>query len=434
MNSEELCFLPAYELAALIRSRQVSAVEVMDAHIAQTERLNPQVNAIVTFLPERARADARAADAALARGEAPGVLAGLPVAHKDLTPTKGIRTTFGSPIFRDFVPDADAIIVERLRKAGAVTVGKSNTPEFGAGSQTFNPVFGPTRNPYDLTRTCGGSSGGAAAALACGMLPIADGSDMGGSLRNPASFCNVVGLRPSTGRVPNWPSVSAWFTMAVVGPMARTVQDIALMMSAIAGPDARSPISLQDPGALFARPLERDFKGTRIAWSADLGGLPVEPEVTRVMEAQRKTFTDLGCIVEDATPDLRDADETFSVMRAWNFELGFGALLKTKREQMKDTVIWNIEQGQRLTGAQVGAAEVKRTQLFHRMREFMEKYDFLVAPAVQVLPFDVEIPYPTRINGDEMGSYIDWMRSCYYITVTGAPALCLPGGFSRGGL
>ena len=434
MNSEELCFLPAYELAALIRSRQVSAVEVMDAHIAQTERLNPQVNAIVTFLPERARADARAADAALARGEAPGVLAGLPVAHKDLTPTKGIRTTFGSPIFRDFVPDADAIIVERLRKAGAVTVGKSNTPEFGAGSQTFNPVFGPTRNPYDLTRTCGGSSGGAAAALACGMLPIADGSDMGGSLRNPASFCNVVGLRPSTGRVPNWPSVSAWFTMAVVGPMARTVQDIALMMSAIAGPDARSPISLQDPGALFARPLERDFKGTRIAWSADLGGLPVEPEVTRVMEAQRKTFTNLGCIVEDATPDLRDADEIFSVMRAWNFELGFGALLKTKREQMKDTVIWNIEQGQRLTGAQVGAAEVKRTQLFHRMREFMEKYDFLVAPAVQVLPFDVEIPYPTRINGDEMGSYIDWMRSCYYITVTGAPALCLPGGFSRGGL
>ena len=406
----------------------------MDAHIAQTERLNPQVNAIVTFLPERARTDARAVDAALARDEDPGALAGLPVAHKDLTPTKGIRTTFGSPIFRDFVPDADAIIVERLRKAGAVTVGKTNTPEFGAGSQTFNPLFGATRNPYDLAKTCGGSSGGAAAGLACGMLPIADGSDMGGSLRNPASFCNVVGLRPSTGRVPNWPSVSAWFSMAVVGPMARTVQDIALMMSAIAGPDARSPISLQDPGALFARPLERDFKGTRIAWSPDLGGLPVEPEVTRVMEAQRKTFTNLGCIVEDATPDLRDADEIFSVMRAWNFELGFGALLKTKREQMKDTVIWNIEQGQRLTGAQVGAAEVKRTQLFHRMREFMEKYDFLVAPAVQVLPFDVEISYPTRINGEEMSSYIDWMRSCYYITVTGAPALCVPGGFSRGGL
>jgi amidase len=434
MNSEELCFLPACELAALIRSRQVSAVEVMDAHIAQTERLNPAVNAIVTFLPERAREDASAVDAALARGEDPGSLAGLPVAHKDLTPTKGIRTTFGSPIFRDFTPDADAIIVERLHKAGAVTVGKTNTPEFGAGSQTFNPLFGATRNPYDLTRTCGGSSGGAAAALACGMLPIADGSDMGGSLRNPASFCNVVGLRPSAGRVPNWPSVSAWFSMAVVGPMARTVQDIALMMAAIAGPDARSPISLQDPGLLFAPPLERDFKGVRIAWSADLGGLPVEPEVTRVMEAQRKTFTSLGCIVEDATPDLRDADEIFSVMRAWNFELAFGALLQTKREQMKDTVIWNIEQGQRLTGAQVGAAEVKRTQLFHRMREFMEKYDFLVAPAVQVLPFDVEIPYPTRINRDEMGSYIDWMRSCYYITVTGAPALCVPGGFSRGGL
>ena len=434
MKLEELCFLPACELVRLIRSRQLSAVEVMDAHIAQIERVNPAVNAIVTFLPERARAGAQAVDAALARGDDPGPLAGLPVAHKDLTATKGIRTTFGSPIFKDFVPDADAIIVERLRKAGAITVGKTNTPEFGAGSQTFNPVFGATRNPYDPARTSGGSSGGAAAALACGLLPIADGSDMGGSLRNPASFCNVVGLRPSSGRVPNWPSVSGWFHMAVVGPMARTVQDVALTMSAIAGPDARAPISMQDPATVFARPLERNFKGARVAWSRDLGGLPVEPEVGRVMESQRKTFTELGCIVEDATPDLRDADEIFSVVRAWNFELSFGALLKTKREQMKDTVIWNIEEGQRLTGPQVGAAEVKRTQLFHRMREFMEKYDFLVAPVVQVLPFDVDVPYPTRINGIGLDTYIDWMRSCSHITVTGAPALSVPCGFSSGGL
>ena len=434
MNSEELCFLPAHQLVRHIRARELSVVEVMDAHIAQIERVNPAVNAVVTFLPDRAREGARAVDAALARGEDPGPLAGLPVAHKDLIATRGIRTTFGSPIFRDFVPDVDAIIVERLRKAGAITLGKTNTPEFGAGSQTYNPVFGATRNPYDLASTCGGSSGGAAAALACGLLPIADGTDFGGSLRNPASFCNVVGLRPSAGRVPNWPSVSAWFHLAVVGPMARTVQDVALTMSAIAGPDPRAPISLQDPGQLFARSLERDFNGTRIAWSPDLGGLPVEPEVTRAMQAQRQTFADLGCIVEDATPDLRDADEIFSVMRAWNFELSFGALLKSKRALMKDTVIWNIEAGARLTGPQVGAAEVKRTQLFHRMREFMEKYEFLVAPVVQVLPFDVDIPYPTRINDVELDTYIDWMRSCYYITVTGAPALSVPCGFSGGGL
>jgi amidase len=434
MKPEQLCFLPAHELVHRIRSRELSAVEVMDAHLAQIERINPAVNAIVTYLPERARAGARAVDTALARGDDPGPLAGLPVAHKDLVPTKGIRTTFGSPIFSDFVPDTDAIIVERLRKAGAVTVGKTNTPEFGAGSQTFNPVFGATRNPYDLGRTCGGSSGGAAVALACGLLPIADGSDMGGSLRNPASFCNVVGLRPSAGRVPNWPSASGWFGLSVVGPMARSVQDVALMLSAIAGPDPRAPISLQDPGRTFARPLERDFKDVRIAWSADLGGLPIEPEIIRVMESQRKVFADLGCIVEDATPDLRDADEVFSVMRAWNFELSFGALLESKRALMKDTVIWNIEQGARLTGPQVGAAEVKRTLLYHRMREFMEGYEFLVAPVAQVLPFGIDVQYPTQINGVGLESYIDWMRSCYYITVTGAPALSVPCGFSSGGL
>lgn len=434
MNSEEICFLPAHDLVRRIRSRELSAVEVMDAHIAQIERVNPAVNAIVTFLPEPARAGARAVDAALARGDDPGPLAGLPVAHKDLAVTRGIRTTFGSPIYKDFVPDVDTIVVERLKKAGAITIGKTNVPEFGAGSQTFNPLFGATRNPYDLNKTPGGSSGGAAAALACGLIPIADGTDLGGSLRNPASFCNVAGLRPSPGRVPNWPSLSAWFPMGVVGPMARTVQDIALTMSAIAGPDLRAPTSLQDPAVLFNRPLARDFKGARIAWSRDLGGLPLEPEVSEITEKQRGIFTELGCVVEDATPDLRDADNIFSVMRAWNMELSFGPLLKSKRDQMKDTVIWNIEQGSRLTGPQVGAAEVQCTQLFHRMREFMGKYDFLVAPVVQVLPFAVEVPYPTEINGVKLDTYIDWMRSCSRITVTGAPALSVPCGFSRKGL
>jgi amidase len=434
MNEQDLCFLPAVELARMIREREVSALEVMQAHLEQIAQTNPRVNAIVTLLPERALDSAREMDARLARGDASGPLCGLPVAHKDLVVTKGIRTTFGSPIFSDFMPDQDALIVERLRNSGALTIGKTNTPEFAAGSQTFNAVFGATRNPHALDKTCGGSSGGAAAALASGMIPIADGSDFGGSLRNPASFCNVAGFRPSAGRVPAWPSLSAWFSMAVLGPMGRTVADIALQMSAIAGPDPRSPISIEEPATLFSRPLERDVKGLRIAWSRDLGGLPVDAEVTRVLEAHRIVFENLGCTVVEADPDLQDADEVFQILRAWNFELKYGELLKTKREQMKDTVVWNIEKGTKLSGPQVASAERKRTQLFHRMRDFMDNYDFLVAPVVQVLPFDVKQPYVTEINGEQMATYIDWMKSCFRISVTGQPALSVPCGFSRDGL
>ncbi len=434
MNPTELCFLPAVELARLIRSREVSALEVTQAHLAQIERVNPQVNAIVTLLPERALSGAREIDTRLSQGDDPGPLAGLPVAHKDLAATRGVRTTFGSPIFKDFVPDVDSIVVQRLAAAGAVMVGKTNTPEFGAGSQTFNPVFGATRNPYDLGKTCGGSSGGAAAALACGMIPIADGSDLGGSLRNPASFCNVVGLRPSAGRVPNWPSFSGWFSLSVAGPMARTVPDSALMLSAIAGPDTRSPISIEEPGGRFAAPLERDFRGVRIAWCRDFGGLPFEPEVLQVTASGRKILEDLGCVVEDATPEFGEADEIFRVLRAWNFELSHGELYKTKRGLMKDTVVWNIEEGIRLSGPQVGAAERKRTELFHRMRQFMENYEFLAAPVAQVLPFDVSQPYVTRIAGCELDTYIDWMKSCYWVSVTGQPAASVPCGFSAGGL
>lgn len=434
VNQQDLCFLPAVELVRLIQGRQVSAVEAMRVHLDRIERINPRLNAIVTLLPERALDAARAVDARIASGESCGPLCGLPVAHKDLAVTKGIRTTFGSPIFADFVPDEDAIIVERLGNGGALTIGKTNTPEFGAGSQTFNSVFGATRNPYDPQKTCGGSSGGAAVALASGMIPVADGSDFGGSLRNPASFCNVVGLRPSPGRVPAWPTQSAWFPLSVVGPMARTVGDVALMMSAIAGPDPRSPISIDQPASLFSRPLDRKWKDVRIAWSRDLGGLPVDPEVTRVLEAHRSVFEDLGCVVEEAEPDLRDADRIFQVLRAWHFELSYGELLKSGREQMKDTVVWNIEEGLRLSGPQVAAAERDRTRLFHRMREFMENYDFLIAPVVQVLPFDVTQPYVTEINGQDLGTYIDWMKSCYWISVTGQPALSVPSGFSGDGL
>jgi amidase len=438
MSSLELCFLTATELARRIRDRAVSCEEVMRAHIDQIERVNPAVNAIVTFAAEQAVASARAADAALARGHAPGSettpLYGLPIAHKDLVLTKGIRTTFGSPLFRDFVPDSDSLIVERFKAAGAITLGKTNTPEFGAGSQTFNTVFGATRNPYDLSKTCGGSSGGAAVALACGMLPIADGSDLGGSLRNPASFCNVAGFRPSTGRVPSWPVYNAWYPLSVVGPMARTVQDLALQLAAIAGPDPRAPISITEPGSVFARPLERDFKGVRLAWSRDLGGLPVHPAVTAVLEAQRHVFEDLGLVVEEAQPDFAGADEVFKVLRAYLFELSYGTLRTAKREQLKDTVVWNIEQGSQLTGSQIGSAERKRTELYHRVREFMSRYAFLAAPVVQVLPFDVNQPWVTEINGQLMHTYVDWMKSCYFISVTGLPAISVPCGFSADGL
>ena len=432
-DSDSICSLKATELAAMIRTRELSAVEVTEAHLERIEAINPKVNSIVTFTPERAIEAARGADDALARGLPAGPLHGLPVAHKDLALTRGVRTTFGSPIFPHFGPAQDALIVERLKGAGAISVGKTNTPEFGAGSQTLHEVFGETPNPYDTTKTCGGSSGGAAVALACGMLPIADGSDMGGSLRNPASFCNVVGFRPSPGRVPTWPDVAPT-PLSVEGPMARTVQDAALMLSAMAGPDGRSPISLEQPGGVFARPLERDFRGARIAWSRDLGGLPVDPRVTAVLDGQRRIFGDLDCVVEEAEPDFAGADEVFKVLRAWRFELAYGELLEEHRQEMKDTVVWNIEEGRRLTGPQVGRAERLRAELYHRVRVFMKAYEFLVLPVAQVPPFDVKERYVTQINGEEMGTYIDWMRSCYYVTVAGLPAISVPCGFTPEGL
>ena len=427
-------FETATELVRRIRSREVSVREVMEAHLAQIERVNPKLNAIVTLTAERALEDAAAADRALANGAGTGRLFGLPVAHKDLVETRGIRTTFGSPILRDFVPDFDALIVERLRGAGAITIGKTNTPEFGAGSQTFNEVFGATLNPYDPTTTCGGSSGGAAVALASGMVPIADGSDMGGSLRNPASFCNVVGFRTSPGRIPRWPNRAPWSPFGVLGPMARTVQDAALMLAALAGPDPRSPIAISEPGERFAQSLERSFGGVRVAWSRDLGGLPVDPRVTAVIDGQRDVFESLGCRIDDAEPDFSDADEIFKVWRAWSFELGFGDLFRRYRDQLKDTVIWNIEQGLKLTGPDLARAERKRGELYQRVREFMETFEFLILPVSQVPPFDVTQPYVTQINDVKLDTYIDWMSSCYYITVTGLPAISVPCGFTPEGL
>lgn len=433
MTDSDLCFLSAREMAARIRAGDCSATEVMTAHLDRIEAVNPALNAIVTLVADQAMAGARAADQRRARGEPLPILHGLPVAHKDLQETAGIRTTFGSPIFRDYVPPASSLLVERLAAAGAITVGKTNTPEFGAGSQTFNPVFGATRNPYDLSKTCGGSSGGAAVALAAGMVPLADGSDMGGSLRNPASFCNVAGFRPSPGRVPTWPSRLAWFPLGVNGPMARSVDDLALMMEAIAGPDDRSPIGIEEPGSVFGRPLGRDFRGVRIAWTNGLG-LPYEPEVLAVTEPHRATFEALGCVVEPDQPVMDEADGVFKGLRAWHFQATLGDAYAAMKEQLKDTIIWNIEQGRRLTAFDLGRIELDRTTLYHRVRRFLTRYDFLVLPTVQVLPFDIAVSYPTAIGATQMTTYIDWMKSCYYISTLGLPALSVPAGFSATGL
>ena len=437
MTTIDINFTTAVELAQRIRSGELSCVEVMQAHLAQIDRVNPKVNAIVTYHPEQAMEGAKAADAALQRGDNVGALHGLPVAHKDLVDTAGVRTTYGSPIYAEYIPQQDMLIVERLKNAGAISVGKTNTPEFGAGSQTFNEVFGATLNPYDLTKTCGGSSGGAAVALACGMVPIADGSDLGGSLRNPSNFCNIVGFRTAIGRVPVWPSQTPWSALSVQGPMARTVEDTALMLSAIAGPDARSPIALTDAGETFnplTHSLERDFGGVRIAWSADMGGLPVDPRIVAVIESRRGTFGELGCDIDEACPDFSDANEVFMSMRAASMAATRAEMLKTHRDQMKDTVIWNIEEGMKLNAADVGRAEVKRAALYERVRKFMEIYEFMVFPVSQHPPFDVTQPYLTEVNGVQMETYIDWMRSCYYITATGHPAISVPCGFTDDGL
>ncbi|HKI98799.1 MAG TPA: amidase [bacterium] len=434
MSLSDLVFLPATEQARLIREKQVSCLELMQAHLAQIARVNPRVNAIVTLLPERALEGAKAADAALARGEPLGPLHGLPIAHKDMVETAGIRTTYGSPIYADNVPTQDALIVERLRAAGAITIGKTNVPEFAAGSQTFNPVFGATVNPYDSTKTCGGSSGGAAVSLATGMLPIADGGDLGGSLRNPGNFNNVVGFRPSPGRVPIWPNPLAWDPFVVQGPLARTVADVALLLSAMAGPDARSPVAIREPGEAFRRPLERDFRGVRVAWAPDLGGLPVDSRVTAVLEGARPAFEALGCTLEPACPDFTDADEVFQVWRAFWFVAMLGELLPQHRDRMKDTVVWNIEEGLKLSGPALARAELKHTALFQRLDTFFERYDYLLCPVNQVPPFSIETPWVREINGVTMDTYIDWMRSAYWISITGHPAISVPAGFTDDGL
>lgn len=429
---DDLCFLPAVELASRIRRKQISARDVMRAHLAQIERVNPRVNAIVTLVAERGLADAAAADEAQARGRTLGPLHGLPIAHKDLVATAGIRTTRGSPFFRDHVPTSDAEIITRIKRAGALTVGKTNTPEFGAGSHTFNTIFGATKNPYDVTRSCGGSSGGAAVALACGMVPIADGSDTGGSLRNPAAFCNVVGFRPSPGRVAT--DATSWSPLSVSGPMARTSADVALFLSAIAGPTPRNPLALDEDGTRFAARLDRDFKGVRVAWWKGLGGIPFEPEIRRVVEANRHVFDQLGCNVEDAEPDFAGVDEAFPTLRHLSYHTNYAAMARERPDWIKDTIKWEIAEAERQTATDIARAVARQSRMYAESSAFFDRYEFFVLPVTQVAPFDVTLSYPTTVAGTPMATYIDWMRSCWYVTFMANPAISVPGGFTSTGL
>jgi amidase len=419
----------------MVATRQISAREVMQAHLEQIAAINPRLNAIVAKLPDDDCLElANAADQRLARGEPLGALHGLPIAFKDLQPAVGFTWTRGSLIYQDDRPQSDSVLVERLRVAGAIPIGKTNVPEFGMGSHTYNQVYGTTLNPYDLHKTAGGSSGGAGASLATGMLPIADGSDLGGSLRNPANFNNVVALRPTVGLVPTAPDPLPFLGFGVNGPMARSVADVAWLLSIMAGADERDPGCVPSDGSIFSGPLERDLTGVRVAWCPDLGGLPLDPRVRTILDSQRATFEALGCIVEDACPEFGEVDSIFLTVRAWRSAVVLGPLLATHRHQLKPEAIREIESGLAVTGSRLARAMVQHGELLERIRQFQLTHPFLVCAVNQVPPFDATLDWPKAINGVAMDHYVSWMKSAYWISATFRPAISVPAGFTPEGL
>lgn len=440
--SEELRWLSTRELAAKIAAKELSAREALTDHLQRIDEVNPALNAVVTRDDEASMARAAAADEALARGESIGLLHGVPMTHKDTHDTAGMRTTWGSPIMADRVPVTDSLIISRLKAAGVNTTGKTNVPEFAAGSHTFNPVFGTTVNPYDTSKSASGSSGGVGAVLAAGIQASGDGSDMGGSLRSPASFNNVVGFRPSNGRIPHTLPGNPFAWLAQAGFMARTVSDVALTMSATAGPEPGGPRSIGEPGRVFDLPefgleteLEPDLNGVRIGFSPDLDGLlPVAHEVHQIVAGTADVFSSIGARVVDTIPNLSDGDEVFNVRRALDFVQSWGPLLEEHPDQIKDSVVWNIEMGLRLTGTEVASAEGARARLHGEVERFFGEHDLLVLTTCQVLPFDATIEYPTEINGVGLENYLDWMRALCLISATGCPAISVPAGFSESGL
>lgn len=431
----ELLRRPAREVVDLLAKREVRPSELVELALARIAEADPAVNAVPTLCPERAMERALALEAAPPPEDRRGWLGGLPVVIKDMVDVAGVRTTYGSPIFADHVPGASAYEADRLEARGAVVVGKSNTPEFAAGANTFNEVFGATLNPWDTALTCGGSSGGAAVALATGMVWLADGSDLGGSLRTPASFCGIVGLRPSPGRVPHGPGASPFQTLAVAGPMARDVRDAALMLDAMSGLDPRDPLSFDAPARSFAKVVEEPVRLRKVAFSADLGGItPVDPEVADVCRAAAARFAELGAEVLEACPDLSAATDVFTVLRAEAFVASRATLLERHRDRLKPEVVWNIERGLELTAGEIGRAERERGLMQRRTAAFLAEHDLLLCPAAVVPPFAVEQRYVEELNGRRFASYIDWVAINYAITLTGCPALSLPCGFTKGGL
>ena len=433
--ADDLVDLPAVELRDRLARRDLSARELVEAHLARIDLVDGVVNAVVTRCAETALERAAALDDHLARtGEPVGPLHGLPVVHKDLADTAGVRTTYGSPIFADHVPRTDALVVARMRADGAIMLGKSNTPEFGAGSHTFNPVFGLTRNPWNPARSCGGSSGGAAVAVACGMAALADGSDLGGSLRNPPAFCGVVGLRPSIGRVPEDGPMATRVRLPVAGPIARTVADTALLLATLAGPHPNAPNALPEPGSAFAPPLEPVPERLRVAMSVDLGDLPVHPDVRAVFAGLAPSLHDLDWMVQDDCPTLTGADRAFEVIRSWYSAGRATAFTNEQRAMIKPVLAGEHAAGRARTATELSAAFTTETTLVRAANAFFERYDLFVCPATQVPAFPVEHEYVTEIDGHPMFSYIEWMRICSRITLLGLPALSLPIGFTGEGL
>lgn len=427
----ELVHQSAVELARSIRSQEVTATEVVSAHLDRIDQVNGRVNAIVSMRSRKAiLADAAAADAA----EPTGALHGLPVAVKDLQHVAGIPTRSGSEVTSSAPAAADGLVAERLRAAGAIIIGKTNTPEFGTGSHTFNTVFGTTLNPWDLTKSAGGSSGGAAAALASRMLPIADGSDLGGSLRNPAAFCNVVGLRPSIGRVPvRTPGSTHLIRLGVEGPMGRTVADTALMLSVLAGPDPLDPLSLHDDPAHFADPLPTSTSA-RVAWAGDMGRFTCETQVLELCRAAAAKVSSVGGTFLVASPDLGMSMEVFRAFRGVAYRY-LGSLIPAERHHvLKATVRENIAFGQQLTVDDLLRAEILRGDLHSTMTSFFQDYDILALPSAQVAPFPAQQEFPTKIEGVPMADYLEWMTTCCIITASGCPAISIPAGFTTEGL
>lgn len=431
----ELISLSAREAVDLLRKGEVTPIELVDAAAERIAEVEPAVNALPTLAVERAREHARRLMSDGAPSNPPrGYLYGLPIAVKDLKDVAGVRSTKGSPIYADYIPEHSDYLVENIEAKGGVVIAKSNTPEFGAGANTFNAVFGKTRNPWDTSKTCGGSSGGSAVALATGEVWLATGSDLGGSLRIPASFCSVVGMRPSPGRVPHGPKDLPFASLSVEGPMARTVGDLALFLDTQAGQVSLDPISIPAPPRAFVETIDTPIAPKRVAYTSDLGIAPVDPEVRSICEGAVKKFNEFGASVEGATIDLHDAEEIFQTLRAAQFAAQYGSLLEQHRKLLKPDVIWNIEKGQKLSSEDVNHAELARGALYNRTEAFFNDYDLLISPSVLLPAYDIDQQYVSEAGGVKFDNYVSWLMMSFALTLTACPSISVPCGFTSSGL